>query len=260
MISPYGDTDSGDLFSLAWVPSLSTIYLGCQNTSIQWFTFTLELLQSIKDSTREDLATQSGLNPTCLKNALQEAGFGSGACTPRRAHKFFDSYPQYQRRPADLNARNSVRDSIPASPLTGVPTPPSNDDPCLFSQTIQPPLCSLQVSQNNVVWSAHYGYVYCMAVSPSLREGSDDSPVVKKDDIRLVTGSGDATIKVRLPILPMWMRPSHIGSILVVVTFFGDTDIPARVCLWSGSRPFYSRSRGHCVCWLPRWLCQGLGS
>ena len=118
----------------------------------------------------------------------------SGLSTPRRAHKFFDSYPQYQRRPADLNARNSARDSHPSSPSIGIPTPPSIDDACLVLHPIQPPLSNLQVPQNNVVWSAHYGYVYCMAFSPSLREGSDDSLPLDNGELRLVTGSGDATV------------------------------------------------------------------
>ncbi|KAJ3483636.1 hypothetical protein NLI96_g6169 [Meripilus lineatus] len=196
VLSPYGDTDSGDLFSLSWSPSLSTIYLGCQNTSLQWFTFTPDILQCVEKHACGSLPPQLGLNPMSLGTAILEASLASGTATPRQAHRFFDSYPRYQRRPADLNARNSARDSYPSSPSNGAPTPPSIDDTCLSSQPVQVPLAHLQVPQTNVIWSAHYGYVYCMALLPSIREGSDDPPVNDSEELRLVTGSGDATVKV----------------------------------------------------------------
>ena len=100
-----------------------------------------------------------------------------------------------------MNARNSARDSYPSSPSNGAPTPPSIDDTCLSSQPVQVPLAHLQVPQTNVIWSAHYGYVYCMALLPSIREGSDDPPVNDSEELRLVTGSGDATVKVETLVL-----------------------------------------------------------
>jgi di- and tripeptidase len=52
------------------------------------------------------------------------------------------------------------------------------------------PQAFLQIPAANVVDSAHYGYIYCIA----LLEGSDaDGP---HDRIQLVTGSGDETVKV----------------------------------------------------------------
>ena len=129
-----------------------------------------------------------------------ESGLNSGTVTPRRAHKFFDSYPQYERKPADLNARNptcSTR-STPPTPPSSTPPDQMNDDSSSSSQGASYP-CVLQVPPTNMVWSAHYGYVYCMALVPSLTEGSDDAPVTPGDDVQLVTGSGDSSVKVSRP-------------------------------------------------------------
>ena len=129
-------------------------------------------------------------------------GSVSGTSTPRRAHKFFDSYPQYTRRAADLNARNSYRNS-PTPPESS--SPPLTDD-CLSLSALCP-TTTLEVPATNMVWSAHYGYVYCMALSPSIYEGSDDKPIHDVDTTRLVTGSGDSTVKVsNLPSSPISLR------------------------------------------------------
>ena len=51
-----------------------------------------------------------------------------------------------------------------------------------------------------MIYSAHYGYIYCMALVPSVREGSDDPPfdrTSERQDLQLVTGSGDESVKVR---------------------------------------------------------------
>lgn len=180
-ITPHLDTDSGDLFSLAWAPTLSTIYFGCQNTSLQWYTFPSDHKDGIS------IVSSRSETPSSLDS------FGtslSGTSTPRRAHKFFDSYPQYTRRAADLLARNSHRNSPSPESLS-----PVLDD-CLSPAALRP-VVSLEVPASNMNWSAHYGYVYCMALSPSTYDGSDDKPPGEHDSIRLVTGSGDSTVKVR---------------------------------------------------------------
>ncbi|KAJ4481002.1 hypothetical protein J3R30DRAFT_3656697 [Lentinula aciculospora] len=136
IINTYTETCAGDLYSIAWCPTLRTIYIGCQNTSLQWFKFV---------STTD-----------------------SGATTPngtsvRKAHKFFDSYPQFDRRPADLNANN---------PQTPIP---------YFSSEVP----RLEVPSTNVIESEHFGYIYCMTVLDERDSG-----------ITLVTGSGDETVKI----------------------------------------------------------------
>ncbi|KAI0029482.1 hypothetical protein K488DRAFT_80144 [Vararia minispora EC-137] len=144
VLNPYLDTDAGDLFSLAWSPSLRTVYIGCKNTSLQWYTF---------DDAR-----------------LTSPASTPGDVTPRKAHKFFDSYPRVQRRPADIASRSLSR---PPSPRVSIDIPPEN-----------------------VVDSAHFGYIYCMALVPSTREGSDDKRAYQDGEVSLITGSGDETIKV----------------------------------------------------------------
>ncbi|KAJ3559316.1 hypothetical protein NM688_g421 [Phlebia brevispora] len=196
VLNPHLETDSGDIFCLAWNSAASTIYFGCQNTSLQWFSFD-SLVR--KSSGRNKVP--SSAHALSLEQVLLESGLSSGSSTPRRAHKFFDSYPQYERKPADLNARNPTCSSCstPPTPPAGTMTPHSLDDPCLQPQSNSSrphPPTVLQVPPTNMVWSAHYGYVYCMALVPSLTEGSDDVAPSPGDNIQLVTGSGDSTVKV----------------------------------------------------------------
>lgn len=151
LINPYLYTDSGDLFSLTWSPTHSTIYIGCQNTSIQWYNFT-----NVGDA------------------------ISSGTSTPRPVHKFFNSYPQTQRRLPDLQAIN----------LTSSPT--RDTDGHTFGAIPPTPRAELNVPPRNVIDSAHYGYVYCMTLLPSTYWGATTST---RQDV-LVTGSGDETMKV----------------------------------------------------------------
>lgn len=169
VLNPYLETDAGDLFSLAWNPILQTIYIGCQNTSLQWFHF----------RPNDDV---SGPGLVCEPSTSNPAGLS------RKAHKFFDSYPQYERRPADINAMNGMM----TPPMTTVDT-----DGCVQHASVPAPKAFLQVPATNVIDSAHYGYVYCMALLPSTREGSDD-PAPVSGATQLVTGSGDETVKVSI--------------------------------------------------------------
>ncbi|KIK56110.1 hypothetical protein GYMLUDRAFT_47327 [Collybiopsis luxurians FD-317 M1] len=146
IIDTYAETCAGDLFSIAWCKRFQTIYIGCQNTSLQWFTF----------------PSASNFD-SC-----------SGTTTPngsfiRKAHKFFDSYPQFERRPADLNANN---------PQTN---PPSRAE----LEELEVP--RLGVPSTNVIESEHFGYIYCMMV---LDDGESNGTTT------LVTGSGDETVKI----------------------------------------------------------------
>ena len=200
LINPHGETDAGDLFSLVWCPTLQTLYFGCQDTSLQWFTF----------------PSPSQPNAASSVHFITDDPSSSGRSTPtsaRRAHKFFDSYPQYQRRPADLLARNPTcstahaQQNVHAHGVSLPPTPPSSSSSLPSTSSSPPreasphrPLAVLQVPPCNVIYSAHYGYIYCMALVPSVREGSDDPPfdsTSERQDLQLVTGSGDESVKVR---------------------------------------------------------------
>jgi di- and tripeptidase len=182
VIHPVLETDSGDLFSLSWSPTLQTIYFGCQNTSIQWF-------NCRQLDAGSDIQTESSRHSDHSSSFGSEPLFPSSSpsSVPRKSkiHKLFDSYPQYERRPADIHARNGVRTS---NLRVGI-------DECAEPLGTPPILGILDVPSENVVDSAHYGYVYCMALLPTIREGGDLLPSSRFHH-HLVTGSGDESIKV----------------------------------------------------------------
>ena len=157
VINPHLETGAGDLFSLSWSSTLQTIYVGCQNTSLQWYNF-------------RDAPAHSSSSPT-----TPEAPYSISDLVSRKAHKFFDSYPQYERKPADLYANNG------GTPKHSGRASPASDRSLDFPR----PREYVKIPISNVIDSAHYGYVYCMAI-------------VKNDErgIYLATGSGDETVKV----------------------------------------------------------------
>ena len=55
------------------------------------------------------------------------------------------------------------------------------------------PRAEFSITAQNVIDSAHYGYVYCMVLIPSTRLGATS---VAQEDVVLATGSGDETVKV----------------------------------------------------------------
>ncbi|KAG1834186.1 hypothetical protein EV424DRAFT_1363232 [Suillus variegatus] len=156
ILNPYLETGAGDLFSLAWNPAMQIIYIGCQNTSLQW----------------------QGFCKFQLDRHVEEQ-WGSGTSTPtRKVHKFFDSYPQYTHRPADLQANNfSLSSSISQGAFVGTNA-------------------LINISAANVIDSAHFGYIYCMALLPSTREGTGYLAQKPAQNYYLVTGSGDETVKI----------------------------------------------------------------
>lgn len=156
LISPYMGEGAGDIFSLTWSPTLQTIFIGCQNTSLQWYSFKESAHKTVPPLSAEE-------NPA------------SGTSTPnnRKAHKFFDSYPQYERKAADIYANNGV------GRIRGRASPESDHSDLITGEC-------LSIPASNVIDSAHYGYIYCMVMLPE-RDGI----------IQLATGSGDETVKVR---------------------------------------------------------------
>jgi len=141
---------------------LSTIYFGCQNTSIQWLDLS-NICTPLANGTKQQIYLESG---------------GSTPGTPgKRFHKFFDSVPQSQRN-ATLQPT-----SIPLTPRSYSDL--SNISIFGFKELNVPP--------ENVVLS-HYGYVYSMALSPSHLYGSEERS--HDEDVYLFTGSGDEEVKV----------------------------------------------------------------
>ncbi|KAF8635795.1 hypothetical protein AX15_000002 [Amanita polypyramis BW_CC] len=158
VIEPYLETDAGDLFSLVWSSTLQTVYMGCQNTSLQWFDFRESIL--FPDSA----TSETGLSPGSSRAMTPSIPF-------RKVHKFFDSYPQYERRAADIyaNNRGSYIDRY-SSDSEREPTTPN-------------PQAAISIPSKNVIDSAHYGYIYCMAK-------------LEIPEAQLATGGGDETVKI----------------------------------------------------------------
>ncbi|KDQ11164.1 hypothetical protein BOTBODRAFT_35706 [Botryobasidium botryosum FD-172 SS1] len=116
--------------------------------------------------------------------------------SPPRAHKFFDSFPQPAGRPLPQTRSGSPSPWLPRAGSPTLPTPP------------EPEPVQLQVPARNVVQSAHYGYIYCMALVPQDIEPTSpewpawslhNSNSWRRDDkkeVQLVTGSGDEDVKL----------------------------------------------------------------
>lgn len=124
-------------------------------------------------------------------------GGASGVSTPssstfRKAHKFFDSYPQYERREADIYANNNTPSKLLGLGSLRLDTP----------EVPQPKVCYC-IPPSNVIDSAHYGYIYCMA------------PLGESDHgFQFVTGSGDESVKVRHRRLLSSKSKSTIGVVM----------------------------------------------
>ena len=177
VIIPEGETDAGEIFSLTYSPTLSTVYFGCQNTSLQW----LDLSQATK------LRAKGG-SPVRGSN-------GTNILPSRKWHKFFDSVPQ-PARTANGSPTSTTGSTTPDRQLVHSPGDPA-EAVCasLRFTSIEAGPKALQVPPQNVILPAHYGFIYCMALSPSHLYSGD----VRQQDqeIFLLTGSGDEDVKVR---------------------------------------------------------------
>lgn len=123
----------------------------------------------------------------CQNTSIQWIQFGKDSVMappssqPRPVHKFFaGSHPQYQH----TMSADSTSEVIPARSLED-------------TSSQQAECAVLSIPATNMVSSAHHGYVYCMAVSPSPYWGSDDILYADAHScVYLVTGSGDESVKV----------------------------------------------------------------
>jgi di- and tripeptidase len=213
VIIPHLDTESGDIYSLTYSPTLSTLYFGCQNTSIQWLdlSFANGSGSPIKESSSKKRASsRPGADGT------------SAPGTPgKRFDKFFDSVPQSQRHlvspTSPLHPHSHSQILQQHHPLTRVHSRQSEGAPNALSVSSNPAAPhELQVPPENVIESAHYGYVFCMAVSPShlyagerKRESPGQSDSDTDEEVYLITGSGDEDVKVFVLSLKHLIIMSH---------------------------------------------------
>ncbi|KIO31561.1 hypothetical protein M407DRAFT_19497 [Tulasnella calospora MUT 4182] len=196
ILTPFAGYGSGDIFSIAFSATSQTLFLGCQNTSLQWFDFS----EGSRDwnANTEPGSTHLGEHLS-LKQSLS-----------RKPHKFFDSQPQPAGRP--IPSPHPSSNSFPVTPsstvrsLPGATTPPlaqhhqlqmssSDSNPGDVSEEHKPSEPRvLSIPQDNWVPSAHYGYIYCMAIVPE--HESDGQTTQKQHVTQLVTGSGDEDVKL----------------------------------------------------------------
>jgi len=169
--------DPGEIFSLSYCPALSTVYFGCQNTSLQWF----DLSRAAKLKAKGGSPVSSSIGTTVLPS--------------KKWHKFFDSAPQSAR------VTNGSPTSTPGSTTPDHQLVHSLGDPAtaictsLRFTSIDAGPKALQVPPQNAILPAHYGYIYCMALSPSYLYSGDLRQ--RDQEIFLLTGSGDEDVKVR---------------------------------------------------------------
>ncbi|WFD44901.1 hypothetical protein MPSI1_003575 [Malassezia psittaci] len=159
LIYPASD-NTGDILNLAWCSSYHTLFLGCQDTSIQWITITADTLRQPFQNVPES-----------------------------RPHKFFDSMSR-----AAAGSSNTlplaVRTAEQLIRCTSVRriNPMSNDESNLDSNgdSVHAPeqMSVLTVDKAHVIASAHFGYVYSLTF------------VATSDGVMLASGAGDETIRL----------------------------------------------------------------
>ncbi|KZW01583.1 glutathione degradosome [Exidia glandulosa HHB12029] len=180
VIVPHGGTDAGDIFSLTFSPCLSTLFFGCQNTSLQWLDLSHPEQLPISLPERR---------PPSKRDRFFESGARSGTRTP--------SY--YADRQTSLNLH-------------------------VLTHATEPRV--LHVPAENVIASAHYGYIYSMALLPSPHLTASD-PTREDGAVELLTGSGDEDVKLWLctqeggPVLQHTFHAGEGGGVLSLVARSG---------------------------------------
>ncbi|KAF8489393.1 hypothetical protein JB92DRAFT_3013429 [Gautieria morchelliformis] len=175
ILTPHLDTSSGDIFSLAFSPATQTLYFGCQNTSLQWYDFSRTAYPAPPPT--------SSVDPNHTEAYQSDVDNGLAMSLDRKKwHRFFDNTPRIGRPVALLTTSTPTTASGSSTPSSGQPR-------------------VLQVLSQNIIHSAHFGYIYCMALLPSLLEGVVDRNYLERPDksnehVLLLTGSGDESVKV----------------------------------------------------------------
>ena len=146
---------------------MQTLYIGCQNTSLQWFNFAKNTVPPARNEGEEKSAGEFEKISQELSESINSKKY--------QRHRFFDSLPQPEGRPRTESE---------------IHTPGSED-----SQKILQHEGVLQIEGCSVIDSAHYGYIYSMVLLTSSRDGLPSSRN-SEESVMLATGSGDETVKV----------------------------------------------------------------
>ncbi|KLO17294.1 Zn-dependent exopeptidase [Schizopora paradoxa] len=211
IINPYLRTDAGDIFCIKFSHSLQTLYLGCQNTALQWFDFNT-LSPAPASSPRHNLADEvisadkrsraSSVEPIPEASALQ--------LTPR------PSIDGGERAP---RSRTTKRDKF----FSGYVSPVVASRPPSKTRSTKAPK-EINIEPQCVLDSAHFGYIYSMTlVSVPDESGREE----QTEDVVLLTGGGDETVKMwnLMPDGPILAHSFDVGAgaILALVVQQGTT-------------------------------------
>ncbi|KNZ59275.1 hypothetical protein VP01_176g6 [Puccinia sorghi] len=204
----------GDVLSLVWCNQLSILYLGCQDTSIQWICLPQSLTDNASVPKKEGSIYHS---PAIMSNAsastmehctsapvksLSAEGahhiFTSPIYSPNPQcgrsvhHKFFDSMSQSEL----LKAARRRESTNSPSPLLQILSPEISTESQTRLRYPMEEICNpeghhkegagevLFIDHKDSVTYAHFGYIYCLLL------------ICLNDQLLLVSGSGDSTIKV----------------------------------------------------------------
>lgn len=116
---------------------------------------------------------------------------------------------------------------------------------------------AFDIPASNVIDSAHYGYVYCMALIPPVRTGADDFTFPADGNCQLLTGSGDETIKVLLTLVAIEIHFSFVRFLVAMElrAIWSNPHAYVRMLPWRRAISFSPRRNR--LCWMSGWVCQG---
>lgn len=157
----YPATDNtGDIFTMTWCSALHTLYLGCQDTSIQWICITPEKLSETP------LHAVPESRPHKFFDSMSRAMAGASSPLPLAVR----TAEQLIRRTAVHMASSVATDAHPHQPMRA----------CAPMQ-----MSVLAVNKTCVIPSAHFGYVYSLTIVPV----ASGAPI-------LASGAGDEMIRL----------------------------------------------------------------
>lgn len=156
----YSLVDIGDIFSISWSSSLSTLFIGAQNASILWCTLCFDRKTDLGYSTSSDSISEEFINVS-VSDSVEDVTPSSvgvhykplNANLERLPHfrydKFFDSkgpggsinYLQSKHQLHRESAKNSSKRT---------------------QQSLKPKL--MEITNDDIIRFAHNGYVYCMEI------------------------------------------------------------------------------------------------
>lgn len=182
VINPYLGTDAGDIFCVTFSHSLQTLYLGCQNTALQWFDFNT-LSSPPASSPRHSVADDSTNffdNKRSRASSVEPIPEASALLLTGRS-----SIDIAERAPRSKTTKREKFFSGYSSPVIAS-RPPSK------TRSSKPPK-EINIEPECVLDSAHFGYIYSMALVSVPDENGQEE---QSEDVVLLTGSGDETVKV----------------------------------------------------------------